>query len=72
MLVISRHRDEDLIFTHEPTGERFMVRVVDIRGDKVRVGIEASKNITVHRKEVQDAIDRDKGVSNATTTSQRT
>jgi carbon storage regulator len=55
MLVLSRQRDEVLII-----GEDIEVRVVDIRGDKVRLGITAPREIPVHRKEVKDAIDRER------------
>lgn len=54
MLVISRERDEILMI-----GD-IEVRVVDIRGDKVRLGVTAPKEIAVHRKEVYDAIKREK------------
>lgn len=36
--------------------------VVDIRGDKVRIGVEAPRDVTVHREEVQRAIDRERGI----------
>lgn len=56
MLVLSRHRDEDIII---PIGsDLIFIRVVDIRGDKVRLGIEAPEHIPVHRREVYDAIQR--------------
>jgi len=52
MLVLSRHRDEEVMI-----GD-IVVKVVDIRGDKVRLGIEAPQEIPVHRREVYDAIKR--------------
>ena len=52
MLVLSRRKDEVLMI-----GE-IKVVVVDIRGDKVRLGIEAPQDVPVHRKEVYDAIKR--------------
>jgi carbon storage regulator len=55
MLVLSRHRDESIII-----GDNIIVTVVDIRGDKVRLGINAPKEISVHRQEVFDAIKREK------------
>ena len=55
MLVLSRKRDESIII-----GDNIVITVVDIRGDKVRLGIQAPKGITVHRQEVYDAIQRDK------------
>lgn len=51
MLVLSRHRDETIII-----GDDIELTVVDIRGDKVRLGIKAPTHIAVHRKEVYDAI----------------
>jgi len=54
MLVLSRQRDETIMI-----GDNISVTVVDIRGDKVRLGINAPKEITVHRKEVYDAICRE-------------
>ncbi len=54
MLVLSRQRDESIIIR-----ENIVVTVVDIRGDKVRIGIEAPVEIPVHRKEVFEAIQRE-------------
>jgi carbon storage regulator len=54
MLVLSRKRDESIII-----GDSVVVTVVDIRGDKVRLGIEAPKEVPVHRREVYDAIQRE-------------
>ena len=54
MLVLSRHRDECIMI-----GDDVMITVVDIRGDKVRLGIDAPKNIPVHRQEVYEAIKRE-------------
>ena len=54
MLVLSRQRDETIVI-----GDDIEVTVVDIRGDKVRLGINAPKEISVHRKEVYDAIKRE-------------
>lgn len=51
MLVLSRLRDETIMI-----GEDVEITVVDIRGDKVRLGINAPTTIAVHRKEVYDAI----------------
>ena len=53
MLVLSRHRDESIII-----GDDIVLTVVDIRGDKVRLGIEAPSDVPVHRREVYDAIKR--------------
>ncbi|GAB4544249.1 MAG: hypothetical protein Tsb0013_01210 [Phycisphaerales bacterium] len=51
MLVLSRQRDETIMI-----GDDVEITVVDIRGDKVRLGIEAPARIAVHRKEVYEAI----------------
>lgn len=54
MLVLSRHRDESIMI-----GDDVVVTIVDIRGDKVRLGIAAPQSIPVHRQEVYDAIQRE-------------
>ncbi len=54
MLVLSRQRDETIVI-----GEDVEVTIVDIRGDKVRLGISAPKHVPVHRKEVFEAIKRE-------------
>ncbi len=54
MLVLSRQRDETIMI-----GDDIEVTVVDIRGDKVRLGITAPREVSVHRKEVYDAIKRE-------------
>ena len=54
MLVLSRRRDETIMI-----GDDVELTVVDIRGDKVRLGITAPIRITVHRKEIYDAIRRE-------------
>jgi len=54
MLVLSRHRDESIMI-----GDNVVVTIVDIRGDKVRLGIDAPQDIPVHRQEVYDAIQRE-------------
>ena len=54
MLVLSRHRDESIMI-----GDDIMITIVDIRGDKVRLGIDAPQEIPVHRQEVYDAIKRE-------------
>jgi carbon storage regulator len=55
MLVLSRQKDESIII-----GDNVEVTIVDIRGDKVRLGITAPKDIPVHRREVYEAIQREK------------
>jgi carbon storage regulator len=54
MLVLSRQRDETIMI-----GDEVEITVVDIRGDKVRLGITAPRHVQVHRKEVYDAIKRE-------------
>lgn len=54
MLVLSRQRDESIMI-----GDDIVITIVDIRGDKVRLGIEAPKSIPVHRQEVYEAIERE-------------
>lgn len=56
MLVLSRHRDEEIVL--RSGRDEITLRVVDIRGDKVRIGVDAPQHMSVHRREVQDAIDR--------------
>jgi carbon storage regulator len=51
MLVLSRKKNESIIINDNVT-----VTVIEIRGDKVRLGIEAPKDVTVHRREVYEAI----------------
>ena len=54
MLVLSRNRDESIMI-----GDDVVVTIVDIRGDKVRLGIDAPQDIPVHRQEVYDAIKKE-------------
>jgi carbon storage regulator len=54
MLVLSRQRDETIMI-----GDDIEVTVVDIRGDKVRLGVNAPRELSVHRKEVYEAIRRE-------------
>ncbi|KKL80346.1 hypothetical protein LCGC14_2005650, partial [marine sediment metagenome] len=55
MLVLSRQRDETIMI-----GDDVEITIVDIRGDKVRLGITAPAHVAVHRKEVYDAIRKEK------------
>ena len=55
MLVLSRQRDETIMI-----GDDIEITVVDIRGEKVRLGINAPAHVPVHRKEVYEAIKREK------------
>lgn len=54
MLVLSRQRDESIII-----GDNVIITIVDVRGDKVRLGIEAPREVSVHRREVYEAIQRE-------------
>ena len=51
MLVLSRYRDESIYI-----GDDIVITVVDIRGDRVRIGVQAPPDVTVHRQEVYNAI----------------
>jgi carbon storage regulator len=54
MLVLSRKKNESIVINNDVT-----IVVVEIRGDKVRLGVEAPKEVPVHRKEVYEAIQRE-------------
>ena len=54
MLVLSRKKDESIVINND-----IRIVVVEIRGDKVRLGVEAPKEIPVHRSEVYEAISCD-------------
>ena len=58
MLVLSRKKNESIVINNDIT-----IVVVEIRGDKVRLGVEAPKEIPVHRREVYDAIKRNEQLS---------
>jgi carbon storage regulator len=62
MLVLSRKKNESIIIDDE-----IVIMVVDIRGDRVRLGIEAPKHVTVHRREVYEMIQADKKRAQETT-----
>lgn len=51
MLVLSRKKDEKIII-----GDNIAIMIVDIQGDKVRLGIEAPREVSVHREEIYQAI----------------
>lgn len=55
MLVLSRKKNEAIVIN-----DNIVITVVDIRGDKVRLGINAPTEIPVHRQEVQNAIQAEK------------
>ncbi|MEY3175757.1 MAG: hypothetical protein RLZZ436_3671 [Planctomycetota bacterium] len=54
MLVLSRKKDEKIVI-----GDSITLMVIEIRGDKVRLGIEAPRDVTVHREEIYEAIRRE-------------
>jgi len=60
MLVLSRQKDESIMI-----GDNVEITIVDVRGGKVRLGIAAPKDIPVHRREVYEAIQREKGEKKA-------
>ncbi|MEX1042054.1 MAG: carbon storage regulator CsrA [Pirellulaceae bacterium] len=60
MLVLSRKKNESIVINNDIT-----IVVVEIRGDKVRLGVEAPKEVPVHRREVFDAIKRNEAEQSA-------
>jgi len=58
MLVLSRQCDETIII-----GDNIRVTIVEVRGDKVRIGIDAPRDVSVHRQEIYDAIRRESGAA---------
>ena len=62
MLVLSRKKNESIVINDD-----ISIVVVEIRGDKVRLGVEAPKEIPVHRREVYDAIKKSVEQSNTET-----
>jgi carbon storage regulator len=64
MLVLSRKKNESIVINDDIT-----IVVVEIRGDKVRLGVEAPKEVPVHRREVFDAIRRGEATTDKKTRS---
>ncbi len=54
MLVLSRKRDESIII-----GDDIVITVVDIKGEQVKIGVTAPKSVSIHRKEVYEAIQQE-------------
>jgi len=63
MLVLSRKKNESIVIN-----DNIKIVVVEIRGDKVRLGVEAPKEIPVHRREVYEAILRDRETAGLSST----
>ena len=60
MLFLNRHEQESIM-----VGEDVEIVIVSVRGNRVRLGINAPKHIPVHRKEIYEAIERDKANRNS-------
>lgn len=65
MLVLSRKKNESIVINDDIT-----IVVVEIRGDKVRLGVEAPKEVPVHRNEVYEAIRRNQDASESSNSTQ--
>ena len=61
MLVLSRRKNESIMIDDD-----VKITIIDVRGDKVRLGITAPKSIPVHRREIYDAIQQEKKQHNQT------
>jgi carbon storage regulator len=59
MLVLSRKKNESIVIN-----DNIVVTVIDIRGDKVRLGFTAPNDVPIHRKEVYEAIKRSEAAGN--------
>lgn len=53
MLVLSRKKNEKIVIN-----ESIVITIVDVRGDRVRIGIDAPRDVTIHREEIHGAIVR--------------
>ena len=60
MLVLSRKKGETIV-----VGDGIRIKVVDVRGEKVRIGVDAPQEVTVHRAEVYAAIQREAAAKSA-------
>lgn len=58
MLVLSRKKEESIVI-----GDNIVITVVEVRGDKVRLGIVAPKDVSVHREEIYQAIQQEQQLS---------
>jgi carbon storage regulator len=67
MLVLSRQKDESIMI-----GNDVEITIVDVRGDKVRLGINAPRSVEVHRKEIFLAIQKEKAQQQASDDSHET
>ena len=64
MLVLSRKKDEVIV-----VGDDIEITLVDIRGDQVKIGVSAPRSVSIHRKEIYDAIQKEnKAAAKATKT----
>lgn len=65
MLVLSRKKDEVIVI-----GDDIEITVVEVRGDQVKIGVSAPRSVSIHRKEVYDAICRENQEAAKATTAQ--
>lgn len=54
LLVLSRKKDEVIVI-----GDDIKIMIIEVRGDKVRIGIDSPRDVTVHREEIYEAIKQD-------------
>jgi len=65
MLVLSRKKNESIVIGPEGLGFEIVIVVVEIRGDKVRLGVDAPREVPVHRREVYETIKANLAKANA-------
>jgi len=58
MLILTRRINEEIVIT-TATGEKISILLMSIKGNQARMGVDAPRTMTVHRREVQDRIDRE-------------